>query len=166
MITVISGTNRADSMTIKAAALYQQLLAESHQDAVLLTLEDKEVWVRGAQMLELEQKYLVPAAKFVLVMPEYNASFPGILKTMIDNCDVKKCWWYKKALLVGISDGRAGNIRGLEHMTSILHYLRVQVHYNKMILSRIRQEVDEAGSFNKPETVQMIREQVTEFVNF
>src|SRR4051812_38655333 len=166
MITVISGTNRADSMTLRTANIYCRLLSEKAQDVRLLSLENKQVWERGAAMLALEQQYLIPAERFIFIMPEYNASFPGILKLMIDNSDIKKCWWYKKAALVGISDGRAGNLRGIEHMTAILHYLKVNVLYNKLLLSRINEEVDVAGELIKPETADMINTQIAEFLKF
>jgi NAD(P)H-dependent FMN reductase len=166
MITIISGTNRSDSMTLRTANLYHKLLSERHEDVRLLSLEHKHVWERGTEMLALEKEYLIPAEKFLFIMPEYNASFPGILKLMIDNSDVKKCWWYKKAALVGVSDGRAGNLRGIEHMTSILHYLKVNVLYNKVLLSRINEEIDNSGNLIKPETSAMINQQVEEFLKF
>lgn len=166
MITIIAGTNRADSMTLRTANIYYNILREVHADVQVLSLEDKEVWRRGAQMLGLEKQYLVPAEKFIIIMPEYNASFPGILKVMMDNSDIKKCWWHKKALLTGVSDGRAGNLRGVEHMTSILHYMRTNVFYNKLLLSKINEEVDADGNIIKPATEQSIRQQITDFLKF
>ena len=166
MITVISGTNREDSMTMRVASLYYDLLKAKGVDVQLLSLVDKEVWQRSAPMLALEQQYLIHADKFVFVMPEYNASFPGILKVMMDNSDIKKCWWYKKAALVGVSDGRAGNLRGVEHMTSILHYMKVHVLYNKLLLSKINEEVDKEGKLIKPDTEKAIKQQVDEIVAF
>ncbi len=166
MITVIAGTNRSDSMTLRTANLYLKLLSEKHENVRLLSLENKNVWERGAEMLALEKEYLVPAEKFVFIMPEYNASFPGILKLMMDNSDIKKCWWYKKAALVGVSDGRAGNLRGIEHMTSILHYMKVHVLYNKVLLSRINEEIDNSGNLIKADTKAMIALQIEEFLKF
>lgn len=166
MITIIAGTNRTDSMTLKMANIYHRILSAQTEDVQLLSLENRQVWERGPAMLALEREYLLPATKFLFVMPEYNASFPGILKVMMDNSDVKKCWWYKKAALVGLSDGRAGNLRGLEHMTAILNYLKVNVLYNKLVLSRIGEEVDEAGNILKPVTEKLIHTQVEEFLNF
>jgi len=165
MITVISGTNRQDSMTLKIANIYHKLLS-GHAEVELLSLADKQVWDRGSEMLAIEEKYLIPAQKFVFIIPEYNASFPGILKLMMDNSDIKKCWWYKKAMLVGISDGRAGNLRGVEHMTSILHYLKVNVLYNKLLLSKVKEELDVNGEFLKPETAELVNIQVEEFLKF
>ena len=166
MITIIAGTNRPDSMTLRTANLYHKFLSERSIENQVLSLENKQVWERGAAMLAVEQQYLIPANKFIFVMPEYNASFPGILKLMMDNSDIKKSWWYKKAMLVGISDGRAGNVRGIEHMTAILNYLKVNVLYNKLILSRINDEINTAGNLIKPETQRLMEQQVEQFMVF
>ena len=69
-------------------------------------------------------------------------------------------------MLVGLSDGRAGNLRGIEHMTSILHYMKVHVLYNKMLLSKIGEEMDVKGNLLKPETEERINRQVSEFLDF
>lgn len=166
MITIISGTNRPDSMTLKVARLYQQFFSEKGVDAKLVSLEGKDVWERSADLRELEDQYLIPSGKFVFIMPEYNGSFPGILKTMLDNSDIKRCWWGKKAALTGVADGRAGNLRGMEHMTNILHYLRMNVLYNKLPISRINEELDEAGNLIHPATRQVIDNQIEEFLKF
>ena len=166
MITIISGTNRPDSMTLRAANLYYKLLSAHSEDVHLLSLENKQVWERGPAMLALEKQYLIPAQKFVFIIPEYNASFPGILKLMIDNSDIKKCWWYKKAMLVGLSDGRAGNLRGVEHMTAILHYMKVNVLYNKLLLSKVNEEIAKSGDLIKPETSDLVNTQIEEFLKF
>lgn len=166
MITVISGTARPDSYTLRLASYYHGLLREKGQEAHLLSLEDLPVWERTAQLLEVEQRLLIPSERFVLVMPEYNGSFPGRLKTLIDNSDIKKCWWGKKALLTGLADGRAGNLRGLEHMTGILQYLRVHVYWDKLPLSRIGEELDAEGNLLKQATRLVIDNQVNGFLAY
>lgn len=166
MITIISGTNRKDSMSLRVAKLYYDMLKAKKADAHLVSLEDVNVYEEGAELKDLEEKYFIPAEKFVFVMPEYNGSFPGVLKLMIDNSNIKKSWWYKKALLVGVADGRGGNLRGIEHMTNILHYMRMNVHYNKMPLSRINEEVDQDGKLLKPGTLKAIDLQLEEFLNY
>ena len=153
-------------MTLKLATIYYNLLTEKGADVQLLSLENKQVWERSAEMLAIEKQYLLDADKFIFIMPEYNASFPGILKVMMDNSDIKKCWWNKKAALVGLSDGRAGNLRGLEHMTSILHYMKMNVLYNKLILSRIKEEINPDGQLMKTATEALINEQIDEFIKY
>lgn len=167
MITVISGTNRKDSMTLRVAALYTKLLRNVADEEVhLLSLEGLNVWEKSEQLRETEQRLLIPSDKFAIIMPEYNGSFPGILKTMIDNTDIRNCWWYKKAMLTGVADGRAGNLRGMEHMTGILNYLKMIVLPNKIPLSRINEELDKEGNLQKQETLKVVQQQIDEFLNF
>lgn len=166
MITIISGTNRKDSMTIRVASLYYRLFSEKTGEVRLLRLDEENIWEEGPALNTAERDYLIPSEKFVFIMPEYNGSFPGVLKMMMDNTDIKKCWWYKKAMLAGVADGRGGNLRGMDHMTGILHYLRVSVLYNKIAISRVKEEIDEEGNLLKPATENAIRNQVEEFLKF
>jgi NAD(P)H-dependent FMN reductase len=99
-------------------------------------------------------------------VPEYNGSIPGVLKTMLDLTDYKKTWQWKKALLVGISTGRAGNLRGLEHLTSILNFMKVVVHPNKLPISLIDKVMDEKGVLHNEFTLHAINKQLDEFIKF
>ena len=166
MIGIISGTNRSGSVSLKLSKIYERVLQQNNIDCRVVSLENMAVWHRGEQMLQIEKEVLIPAEKFIFVLAEYNASFPGIVKVMMDNSDIKKCWWNKKALLTGLSEGRAGNIRGLEHMTSILHYLKVNVHYNKLLLSKIKEEMDSEGNILKPDTFAAIQAQTEQFIQY
>src|SRR5882724_1574969 len=109
MITIIIGTNRPDSNTGKVAAQYLQLLSGKGIKARLLSLEGLNVHERNLDIEQLEKDFLIPSDKFIFISPEYNGSIPGVLKALIDATDIKKVWPGKKALLTGISTGRAGN---------------------------------------------------------
>lgn len=166
MITIISGTARHDSMTLRMAGIYQEMFRAFGVDAALVSLEGKQFWERSESLREMELDYFIPAKKFVFIMPEYNGSYPGSLKVMMDHTDIKACWYGKKALLTGIADGRAGNLRGLDHFTNVLNYLRVNVFYNKLPVSRIGTELSTDGRLLQEATVQSIREQIAGFIDF
>ncbi len=166
MTTIIAGTNRQDSITEKVAGIYLQIIEELGQPAQLLSLKNRNLWTRNEEMIKLEEEFLIPANKFVIVMPEYNASFPGVLKMLLDNSDIKKCWWHKKAALTGVSVGRAGNLRGVEHMTAILNYLKVNVHYNKMLLSKVKEELTTDGNTLRSEAIMLMKTQMQDFMKF
>jgi NAD(P)H-dependent FMN reductase len=85
---------------------------------------------------------------------------------MFDISDYKKTWWGKKALLTGVATGRGGNLRGLEHLTSILHYLRVVVHPNKLPISLVHNVMHGSGDFHDAGTVKAIEMQIDEFIQF
>lgn len=166
MITIISGTNRAGSNTLKVAEYYYNIVRQLTPDVHLFSLKDMDVHYRSEAFKQLESEWLIPSEKFIFVLPEYNGSFPGILKTMMDSSDIRKCWWHKKALLVGLADGRGGNARGLDHLSNILHYLKMHVHYNKLPISKINEELQEDGSFKHESTRINIAQQVDAFMQF
>lgn len=166
MYTIISSTNRIDSHTEKVARQYQKFLREKRIDAKLLSLKDLNVLERNAQYSEVENEFLIPAQKFIFIMPEYNGSFPGVLKAMIDISDIRKCWWNKKALLTGVSSGRAGNLRGMDHITGVLNYMKMIVHHNKLPISVIDTVMNSEGIITNHSTLQAIDQQLDEFINF
>ena len=132
----------------------------------LLSLENLDLSGRNADYEKMEKELLLPSQKFIFIVPEYNASFPGVLKTLLDLSDYKNVWWGKKALLTGISTGRSGNIRGLEHLTSILHYLKVVVHPNKLPISSVHKLLNGSSVIEDVETLKAIDNQLDEFIKF
>ena len=166
MITIISGSCREDNNTKKVALEYQRILREKGIDAALLSLDEIEVVYRDKQFERMERDFLVPASKFIIVMPEYNGSYPGILKLMIDNTDIKKAWWNKKALLTGVATGRAGNLRGMEHLTGSLLHMKIFVHPNRLPISMVDKLMDEDNRFTDKGTIAAIHAQLDEFLTF
>ena len=164
--TVISGTNRLGSNTIRVAKQYLRLLEEKGTVAKFVTLEDMDVNKRNDALKSLEKEILIPTTKFIFVTPEYNGSFPGVLKAMIDNTDIEKVWWGKKALLTGVSTGRAGNLRGMEHLTGVLQYLKMHVHHNKLTISVVNKLLNGEDYIGDMATLKSINDQLEEFIRF
>lgn len=166
MITLISGTNREDSNTLRIAQHYYEVFRKAGADIHLLSLKDLPVHFRSPELIAVENELLIPANKFVFVIPEYNGSFPGVLKSMIDHSDIKKAWWNKKALLVGLASGRGGNARGLDQFANILNYLKVHVHYNKLLISKVHEQLDAEHKLFQTATLEQINYQIEDFLSF
>lgn len=165
MITIISGTNR-DNNTKKVAVEYQQFLKGKNIESDMVALDEINVTVRDESFIKMEEKFLKPASKFIIIMPEYNGSFPGILKLMIDNTDISKVWWHKKVLLTGVSTGRAGNLRGMDHLTGVLMYLKAIVHPNRLPISVVDKLLDDENRISNKDTINAIQIQLDEFIRF
>ena len=163
---IISGTNRKDSNSFKVARQYQKALADRNIDSMLLTLEELDLNSRSEGYKKMERDSLIPSDKIIFISPEYNGSIPGVLKTLLDLSDYKKVWWGKKALLTGISTGRSGNVRGMEHLTSILNYLKVVVHPNKLAISAVDRLLNGGSTISDSETIDAINTQLDEFIKF
>lgn len=165
MYLIISGTNRRESFTLRVAELYQSILKKKNIEAPVLSLIGLELLERNANVLELEKKWLLPADKYIFISPEYNGSIPGVLKCLIDVSDTRKVWKGKKALLTGVSKGRAGNLRGMDHLTGIMHFVGTVVHPNKLPISIVDTLFNEEEMAHQ-ETLRVINQQLDEFINF
>jgi NAD(P)H-dependent FMN reductase len=166
MITIVSGTNRPGSNTSKIAKAYFQILNDLQVDCKFLSLETNTVHTRNADFEHVEKEFLIPAQKFIFVFPEYNGSFPGILKLMIDNSDVSKCFHNKKALLTGVATGRAGNLRGMEHLTGSLMHMKMTVHPNRLPISMVDKLNYVDGVLSDENTIEAIKSQIQAFLTF
>ena len=164
--TIISGTARKGSNTLKVSTQIQAMLRSRGVEAGLVSLEGLDLNRKTEALAELEATWLVPARKFILVVPEYNGSYPGSLKSMIDLSDIRNVWWGKKAMLTGVSTGRAGNLRGMEHLTGTLNYLKVTVLPNRLPISVVDKLMDENGIITDTATLQALDALIGEFMEF
>jgi NAD(P)H-dependent FMN reductase len=164
MYTIISGTNRPNSKTLRVAKVYQGILFQKGIEANLLSLEGLNVLERNPAYEKIEEEVIIPTSRFIFVCPEYNGSIPGVLKALFDISDIEKCWWGKHALLTGVSTGRAGNLRGMEHLTGILHYLKMRVHHNKLPISVVNTLLEADGNIRDARTLNAIHTQLDEFI--
>ena len=173
MITIISATNRKDSLTIKVAEFYSKLLAAKNVTNQVMDLCDlpndfmfsNSFGDSTQEFTAIITKYLDNASKFVVISPEYHGSYPGVFKSFID-CVGSDNLFGKKVALVGLSSGRAGNLRGMEHLTSLFHHLKAEVFSAKPKLSEIHKLLNNMGEIENQETVTLLKDQIDRFVKF
>jgi NAD(P)H-dependent FMN reductase len=164
--TIIAATNRKDSNSFLVGKQYQQKMAALGITAELYSLENLDLNHRSPSVVDFEQKALIPSQKLIIIAPEYNGSYPGVLKSLIDLSNIKEVWPGKKALLTGVATGRGGNIRGLEHLTGTLNYLNVFVHPNRLPLSLIHEKMDLKTGIIEKQTSEAIDLQIADFIKF
>jgi len=173
MITIISSTNRPGSTTLKVAGYYQKRLHQRGVEAGLLSLTELPAGListdlygkRSPEFAEL-QKVITQTDKFIFLIPEYNGSYPGVLKVFIDACDYPESFYEKKAALVGLSAGKYGNIRGVDHFTGVCHYINLHVMALKLHIANVKQELDANGDLFKEDTIKFVDEQIDKFISF
>lgn len=173
MITVVSGTNRKNSNSIKIANFYAEVLKSKGEEVQILTLTelpsnliDGEMYgERSDSYAQLIDEKVANAEKFVFIVPEYNGGFPGILKTFVDSVSPSH-FYHKKAALVGVSAGHTGCLLGMDHFTGVLHYLKVEVLSRKPKISFIDDKLSTDGTFEDEACKQQLREQAEMIVRF
>ncbi|SER39912.1 NADPH-dependent FMN reductase [Pedobacter rhizosphaerae] len=173
MITIIAATNRPNSNTLKVAKYYQKQLQEKGVESNIFSLEHLPVDVLNTDMygkrseeFQKIQDMISNTDKFLFIMPEYNGSYPGVLKVLIDACNFPDSFYDKKAALVGVSSGKYGNIRGVEHFTGVCHYIHLHILPLRLHIPNIKTELNEAGDLIQPDTIKFTNEQIDKFIRF
>lgn len=173
MITLISGTNRVHSLTEKFSRIYFDLLKEKYTNVRFFNLTqlppsiiEMEVYDNIPNELnKIQVEIFEASSKFIFIIPEYHGSMPGILKLLLDVMDAKKAFQNKKAALVGISTGRAGNLRGMDHLGAILQHMGVTVMPYLLPVSRVQDEFTDLHSLTEP-TLKVVNRHIDELLEF
>ena len=136
MITIISTTNRKNSLTEKFAEYYASILKSKKIKIELIKLLDLPkdslfsiLYSNNNKNSDFNKMKTIikNSKKIVFIIPEYNGSFPGVLKVFIDALSWPSELKNKKCALIGISCGDQGCSVGLSHFTDILHYIEAIV---------------------------------------
>lgn len=173
MTTLICATHRPQNQTQRIVNYYQQILEESQEEVQRLDMGDlprdfpyvDSFGERSQSTNDLLQEKIVPATRLVIIAPEYNGSYPGVFKTFLDGVD-PRIWKGKKVALVGVAAGRAGNLRGMDHLTDVLHYLRMEVFSLKVPISKLQDMLDQEGLLQDQETRRVLEQQARDFLLF
>lgn len=174
MITVICSTNRKNSNTAKVAAIYKELVEKAGESCEIIDLVDMPAdFISSAlyensgknEAFEPIRKKMVAVQKFVMIVPEYNGSFPGVLKTFIDGLKFPDTFTNKKCALVGVSSGIQGAVLAMSHLTDILNYCGSNVLSQKPKLSGIEKNMVD-GKITNPLYMQLLEEQIAALIAF
>jgi chromate reductase len=173
MTLIISATNRSNSNSLKVSQYYQKQLKQHGVDAQILALTDlPESIINNGQYGAINpdmvaiQELITNSQSFIFVVPEYNGSYPGILKLFIDSLKFPGSFAGKKSALVGHSAGKYGNIRGIDHLTGVCNYVNLHVMALKIHIPFINKELDENGDFFKEDTIKFTQQQIEQFISF
>lgn len=170
MITIVVGTNRGNSKSAELADFYKAIFFEKGIACQVLDLKllpvdfiFTECFGRRSEGYgQLLDKYVAKANKFVFVLPEYHGGFPGIIKSFLDSFSGDLVAG-KHAALVGVSAGRAGNLRGLDAFAGVLGYMQVEVLANRPKLSNI-EDVLSNGVLTNSEYEAKIEKQINQLI--
>ena len=124
-IPVILGTTRKGRMSAHAARfVFGQLQKREGITSELIDIGELNLPIDDAGEAVKDPRFsaaMERADAIVIVSPEYNHSFPGLLKHVLDSC--LKEYIHKAAGIVGVSAGVFGGARTIEHFQPVLREL-------------------------------------------
>ena len=173
MITIVVGTNRKNSMSRKIADYYHVLLTQKGVASQIVDLvslpsdfSTSALYENNGKNAEFNamREEVQNSDKLVFIVPEYNGSFPGVLKAFIDGLKYPEGVRDKKAALVGVSSGVQGGVFAMSHLTDIFNYLGMHVLATKPKLAGIERNFVE-GKFTNELYEKLMNDQADKLIN-
>ena len=175
MITLISGTNRQNSRTRTVTNIYQSVLESKGAKTQIVDLAEilpSDIIPNGLyansgkhEDFNVIRDLMWDSQKFVFVVPEYNGSFPGVLKVFIDALKFPGTFTDKKAGLIGLGSGLQGAVLGMSHLTDIFAYLQMSTLGFKPKLAQIDKHLANGEITNELYTT-MLHQHAEKMINF
>lgn len=147
-IPVIAGTTRPKRESIHVARLLRDALAK--REGVTTDLVDPRDYDLSDDGNDPENKIaeytdIVGSADgFFIVVPEYNHSFPGSLKSLLDK--ELKLYIHKPAAFAGVSAGRFGGARAIESLVTVVRELGLVASSFDLSVPNVQDQFDEEGN--------------------
>lgn len=173
MFTVIAGTNRPLSNTLKVSRLVENTLLEIGAGVSMIDLSrlPEELFAPSSYATKPSsfrpfQEAVFEAEGVVTVVPEYNGSFPGVLKYFIDMLQFPESLVGKPAAFVGLSSGRWGGLRAVEQLEMVFQHRQAHLYGRRVFLPDIGSLVDEQGRLSDAATMSRLENALQGFVGF
>ncbi|HEX8458522.1 MAG TPA: NADPH-dependent FMN reductase [Pyrinomonadaceae bacterium] len=147
-IPVILGTPRQGRMSEHVARfVHDQLKNWAHVETELIDVralnlptDDAGEAIKDAEF----SRTCTRADGFIIVTPEYNHGYPGLLKHALDT-NLKE-YIHKAVGVCGVSAGGFGGTRVIENLLPVLRELGLVAIFNDGNFSRVGQVFDESGA--------------------
>jgi NAD(P)H-dependent FMN reductase len=171
-IVIVPGTNRADANSVHLARLIQADYEALGCSTDLLTLD-------------LEADFLAPSAykhhtpgitarveRFlksdgaVFVIPEYNGSYPGVLKLFVDMLPDKVSFNQRPCAFVGVASGQFQALRAVEHFQGVAGYRNAHMYPNRVFIGGVHKVIGPDKRLSDIALVERLQTQAKGFVQF
>jgi NAD(P)H-dependent FMN reductase len=147
-VPVILGTPRQGRMSKHAAkVLYSEVGKRPGVETELVDIAQLPIPVDDAGEAAQDPRFaeLVNRADaLILVTPEYNHGYPGLLKHVLDT-NLKE-YIHKAVGVVGVSAGVFGGARAIENLIPVLRELGLVTIFWDVNFTTVRRRFDESGN--------------------
>lgn len=149
-VAVLVGTTRVQRLSIKAAR-YVADFAKRYPELEVIFVDPKDFSFAGDgnDVEGKDPRYSQITAKadaFFIVTPEYNHSFPGSLKRMLDS--ELDHYIHKPVALAGVSNGGWGGVRAVEALVPAMREMGLAVTFTSVYFPRVQDIFDQEGNMN------------------
>jgi sugar phosphate isomerase/epimerase/NAD(P)H-dependent FMN reductase len=173
MISIVAGTNRPGSLTLKVAreieGIYRRLGVPAQViDLALLPREAlaPEAYAQKPASFAPFAQAILESAGLVVVAPEYNGSFPGVLKYFVDLLKFPESFQNRPTAFVGLAAGQWGALRAVEHLQQVFGYREAHIFPDRVFIPGISGLLDESEKIQDRAIAARLEKQAQGFVGF
>lgn len=165
-VAVILGTTRQERRTEKVAKLVYKI-ASYNTDLELTFVDPRDFNLPfdGNDESAKDPKYTkitLESDAFIIVSPEYNHSFPGSLKRLLDS--ELKNYIHKAVAFVGVSSGPWGGVRAIEALNQTVRELGLVSTFQDVHFPRVQNTFDDEGNLLDDEYIARIEKLLAELI--
>lgn len=146
-IPVILGTTRKGRMSAHVARfMLEQIARRDGVTTELIDITEVPMPIDDAGESIKDSVFaekMMMADALVIVTPEYNHSFPGLLKHVLDSC--LKEYIHKAAGIIGVSAGPFGGIRAIQDFLPVIRELGLVNIFWDVNFGNVGQVFDDSG---------------------
>lgn len=165
-IPILLGTTRPKRESIKAAKLIEEVgKTIEHIDVELFEPGDFNLPFDGNDEENKDPKYTTITKKadgFFIVTPEYNHSFPGTLKRMLDS--ELSNYIHKPVAFAGVSNGLLGGARAIESLIHVVRELGLVATFSDVYFPQIQNTFDDNGKLKDEGYIRRIHRAYDELI--
>jgi len=172
-INILSGTDRPGSNALKVSRYTATLFEKEGVQTEVISLEDFPLEdVAGGRYSEkipsVEEfnHRVLHGDGLVIVIPEYNGGFPGILKLFIDYLPFPEAFDKYPLCLIGEAAGYFGALRPVEQFQAIASYRNAHVYPGRLFIPRVHRDFDEEEGLDDDFKSDLLDSHVEGFIRF
>ncbi len=174
MIQIIVATNRKDSRSGLLAKNIQKRFQKLDITSEIMNLS-KISWselehnLYGTDNVPISMKPMIQkineADGLYIVCPEYNGSFPGVIKVFIDYWDYPKSFEKRPICFTGLG-GMFGGLRPVEHLQQVFGYRNAFIFPERVFIQNIWETLSLEGVISNDSMNQLLDQQTDGFSKF
>jgi NAD(P)H-dependent FMN reductase len=173
-ILIIAGTNRPGSNALRVAnVILGHYRAAGINDVAIYSLAEmpREVFDPASYATKPPawsgvQARIVASAGLHVVTPEYNGSFPGVLKYFIDMLKFPESFERKPVAFTGEAGGTWGALRSVEQLQHIFGYRNAHIYPDRVFIPGVFGKFDEQGKLLDSAIDERLAKQAAGFITF
>lgn len=172
MMHIIAGTNRENSKTMMVAGIIKRLYEQEKQSIDIIDISQVRTEITEnhnyesgfSTELSTTINKVNTSDGLIMVVPEYNGSYPGILKYFIDHWQYPLAFEYRPVCFVGLG-GKFGGLRPVEHLQQVFNYRNAFVFPLRVFLFNVWNQLKN-GEITEKLSQELMLQQTQGFIKF